>query len=173
MSRWQNYLDFIKMPPIKRFTSLTEEEINDLTLKVQNKSTTSSDKKWEKVFKDFLTENEIDDDFYAFDTETLNKRLSKLWFGACQNNKEHTRYRANSLRSMWYSLNHCLKKSGKTFDITTSPELLICQSAFTDAMKELKSLGFYYEVNHTEIIPALIHEKSEHKSQIIKEIYQP
>ena len=66
------------MPPIKRFTSLTDDEINDLRLKVQNKNTTNSDNKWEKVFKEFLRENEMDEDFYAFDTETLNKWLSKL-----------------------------------------------------------------------------------------------
>ena len=90
------------MPLIKRFVSLTDDEINDLRLKVQNKNTTSSNKKWEKVFKEFLKENKMDDDFYPFNTEALNKWLSKLWFGARQN-KEHTRYRANSLRSMRYA----------------------------------------------------------------------
>ena len=79
------------MPPIKRFASLTDDEINDLRLKVQNRNTTSSDKKWEKVFKEFLRENEIDEDFYVSNIETLNKFLSKLWFGAHQNNKEHAR----------------------------------------------------------------------------------
>ena len=136
---------FEKMPPIKRIASLTDDEINDLRLKVQNKSTTYSDKKWEKVFKAFLRENEMDEDFNAFDTETLNKWLSKLWFGAHQNKKEHTRFRANSLRSMHYTLNKCLQKYGKTYDITALPEFVTSQSAFLNAMmKELKSLFLFF-----------------------------
>ena len=106
------------------------------------------------MFKEFLRENEMDKDFYTFDTETLNKWLSKLWFGAHQKNKEHTRYRANSLRSMCYTLNRCLKKNGKTYDITTSPEFVTSQSAFLAAMKELNRLGYSYVVNHTEITGA-------------------
>ena len=96
----------------------------------------------------------MDEDFYAFDTETLNTWLSKLWFGCHQNNKEHTRYRANSLRSMHYALNRCLKKYGKTYNITTSSEFITSQSTFQDAMNELKSLGYDYVVNHTEITGA-------------------
>ena len=132
----------------------------------QNKNTRNQDDKWERVFKQFLKENEIDKDFYAFDTQTLNIWLSKLWFGARQDNKksktsklnqneseEPIRYRANSLRAMRYSINRLLKKKGKNFDITTSDEFIPCQLAFDDAMKELKSLGLGYVVNHTEITP--------------------
>ena len=55
---------------------------------------------------------------------------------------------------MCYALNRCLKKNGKTYNITTALEFVTSQSAFLDAMKELKSLGYGYIVNHTEITGA-------------------
>ena len=61
------------------------------------------------IFKDFVTENDMNDDFYDFDIPSLDKWLGKLWFGARQNNPDHTRYHANSLKSLWYALNRCLK----------------------------------------------------------------
>ena len=105
-------------------------------------------------------------DFYEFDIPTLNEWLSKLWFGACQDNtrkkkksepEEHQdegkRYRANSLHAMRYAINRLLKKSGRKFDITKSDDFIPSQLAFDDAIKELKKLGYGYVINHIEILP--------------------
>ena len=117
----------------RRFATITDESLKTLQLNSENKNTKSQDEKWEKVFKSFLEEHEMNSDFYAFDVPTLNDWLSKLWFGARQDNsckkrqkeeteeeKEGKRYRANSLHSMRYAINRLLKKNGKRFDITKS-----------------------------------------------------
>lgn len=139
------------MPPIKRFATLTDDELDEARLKAQNKNTASSDMKWEKVFKVFLSENDMNEDFYAFDVQTLDKWHGKLLFGAHQNNEDHSRYRVKSLKSLRYALNRCLKKSGKTYNIIPSPEFVSSQTIFKDTIAELKSLEFGYVVNHTEI----------------------
>ena len=147
----------------RRFPTITNDELKTLQTNTENKNTKSQDQKWDKVFKSFLAEHDMDCDFYAFDIPTLNEWLSKLWFGARQDNsrkkklpeteEEGKRYRANSLHSMRYAINRLLKKSGRLFDITTSDEFIPCQLANDDAIKELKKLGYGYVVNHVEIIP--------------------
>ena len=143
---------------------ITDDDLKSMQQSNQNKNTRNQDEKWERVFKLFLKENDIDEDFYAFDTKTLSTWLSKLWFGARQDNTrykkeksdesdEPKRYRANNLRAMRYSINRLLKKKGKQFDVTTSDEFIPCQLAFEDAMKELKSLGLGYVLNHIEVAP--------------------
>ena len=52
---------------------------------------------------------------------------------------------------MHYTLNKCLQKYGKTYDITDLPEFITSQSVFLNAMKELKSLGYGYVISDTEI----------------------
>ena len=59
-------------------------ENRQIRLYVQPKNTINADKKWESVFKEFLSTNDMTKDFYNFDAETLNKWLSKLWFSARQ-----------------------------------------------------------------------------------------
>lgn len=134
-----------------RFGDVSDESVNKIREQAANKNTKKADKKWEKVFKLFLAENEMDDDFYAFDTETLNKWLAKLWFGARNVKGEY--YRANSVKSMKYALNRCLKNNGKEFDINVSDNFVHSQRAYGDAMKHLKSIGLGYVVSHKEIIP--------------------
>ena len=62
------------------FDIRTDEQIEEARLEVQAKNTISADKKWEAVFKEFLQANDMSEDFYNFDVETLNVWLSKLWF---------------------------------------------------------------------------------------------
>ena len=69
--------DFVKMP-IKCLAELTDEEIDEVRGNVKNSNTKNTDKNREKFSKTFLTENEMDDDCYAFDMPTLNEWLSKL-----------------------------------------------------------------------------------------------
>ena len=146
----------------KWFGDETDTDIQRIRDAVQAKNTVNADKKWEAVFKSFLKENDMDEDFYVFDVDTLNKWLSKLWFRARQkqtkeemiNNKPGKCYRANSLKSMRYAINRMLQKKGnKDYDITSSECFIACQRAFEDALKELKSLGLGYVVSHVEIAP--------------------
>ena len=51
---------------------------------------------------------------------------------------------------MHYSLNRSLKNAGK-FEMCTAPKFIQSKVTFEPAMKELKSLGFGYVVNHSEI----------------------
>lgn len=133
------------------FGDVSDEHIERKREQYKNNNTRKADKKWEKVFKEFLVENDMSDDFYAFDMETLNKWLGKLWFGARNVKGEH--YRANSIKSLKYSLNRSLKSHGKEYDINSSDQFVHSQRAYTDAMKELKALGLGYVVSHKEIIP--------------------
>lgn len=163
-----------KMPKkknIKRFGDVSDKHIEETRQEVQNKNTTNADKKWEKVFRDFLIDNEMDNDFYAFDTETLNKWLAKLWFGA--RNQKGGYYRANSVRSMKYALNRCLKKAGKEFDITTSDKFVHSQRGYADAMKQLKILGYGYVVSHKEIIPEGIYLTNSQSCLVIQTRTRP
>ena len=144
---------------MSHFDTRTDEEIVQARHDVQPKNTLNADKKWEAVFKDFLRVNDMNEDFYNFDEETLNLWLSKLWFRARQkqtkeevnNNIPGKRYRANSLKSMRYAINRLLQKQERKFDIINSEKFIPSQRAFDDAMKELKALGYGYVVSHIEI----------------------
>ena len=145
-----------------RFEEKTDEDIDKIREEVQAKNTISADKKWETVFKEFLEANDMSQDFYDFDVDTLNKWLTKLWFRARQKQmKEEAkegqpgkRYRAKSLKSMRYAINRVLQKKNKNkFDIISGEQFVPCQRAFDDAIKELKKLGLGYVVSHTEILP--------------------
>ena len=155
-----------EMADKKRFPTITNDSLKALQLSIENKNTKSQDEKWERVFKSFLNQHDMHSDFYDFDIPTLNEWLSKLWFGARQDNSkkknktdvqedenEGKRYHANSLHAMRYAINRLLKKSGRKFDITKSDEFIPCQLAFEDAIKELKILGYGYVINHIEILP--------------------
>ena len=72
--------------------AVMDGELDEAGSKVVNPNTAYLDKKWEKVFKDFLKENDMNDDFYDFDIPTPDKWVGKLWFRARQNNQEYTRY---------------------------------------------------------------------------------
>ena len=144
---------------MSHFDTRTDAEIVQARQEVQSKNTLNANKKWETVFKEFLKANEMDEDFYNFDEETLNTWLSKLWFRArqkqtkeeIQKNLPGKRYRANSLKSMRYAINRLLQKNEKQFDIITSEKFIQSQRAFEDPMKELKTLGYGYVKSHVEI----------------------
>ena len=72
----------------RRFPVITNESLKSLQQNCENKNTKNQDNKWEKVFKCFLAEHDMDTDFYDFDIPTLNEWLSKLWFGARQDNSK-------------------------------------------------------------------------------------
>ena len=147
---------------MSRFDTRTDKQITKVRQEVQPKNTLNADRKWENVFKDFLHANDMNNDFYAFDEQTLNDWLSKLWFRARQKQiKEELKenlpgknYRANSLKSMRYAISRLLAKTEKKFDIINSDKFVQSQRAFEDAIKELKILGLGYVVSHVEILPA-------------------
>ena len=122
-----------------QFAIRTDEEIAETKQNVQPKNTLNADKKSETVFKEFLKANNMTEDFFDFDEETLSKWLSKLWFGARQKQTKDEvkkgepgkRYQANSLRSMRYAINRLLAKSdrSKNFDIIASEKFISCQRA--------------------------------------------
>lgn len=95
---------------------------------------------------------EEDQDFYAFDIETLNKWLTKFWFAA-RKQKENDKYTISTLDNIRYALNRCLKKAGKTFDITKSEAFIPSQLAFNDANRDLKREGKGVVKSHIEIMP--------------------
>ena len=100
----------------RRFAQSSDEGLKTLQVENENKNTKNQDEKWERVFKSFLAEHDMNDDFYAFDVETLNQWLSKLWLGArldntrrkASNNEQQEEgkcYQADSLHAMRYAIN--------------------------------------------------------------------
>lgn len=154
---FQNNSKTIKMPNKKRFLEMSEEDLDQEREDSQNKNTISAEKKAERAFKAFLGEqDELDPeqtDFYAFDIDTLNKWLSKFWFAA-RTAKTGEKYTISSLDNMRYSLNRCLQKAGKTYDITKSDTFIPSQLAFKDAKRALKKDGKGVVNSHVEISPA-------------------
>lgn len=144
------------MPTLKRFGDASDKCIKKIRQDVQNQNSISAEKRAERAFIAFLSEQEDlpeeQTDFYAFDTETLDKWLGKFWFAA--RTKKMEKYTISSLDNMRYSLNRCLKKAGKMFDITKSEAFIPSQQAFNDATKDLKMCGKGVVKSHKEIIPS-------------------
>ena len=104
-------------PSRKRFKILTDEEMKEKQLSVQNINSIKNEKKAEKAFKEYLQQaGEVDINFYCYAEEKLDYHLSKFWFAARKKNEEL--YRVSSLENMRHSLNRALKRFGHNFDIT-------------------------------------------------------
>ena len=146
----------------KHFLVLNAEEIEAKSKKSKNINTDKCECKADRAFKKFLIalgKEENDTDYWFYDEVTLDDCLAKFWFGArkdiCEDlpvdnyddqedpEMKSRLYKANTLKSFWYSLNRILKAKGHLYDIIDrrTASFIKSQKAFTDALKELKAEG--------------------------------
>ena len=128
--------------------------------KVQKKNTRKNDKVAERQFHDYLSFKECAHTrFWEFTKEDLDNHLSHFWFSTRQTKvdettKEPKKYRVQTLKTIWYALNHVLREEGVSYDIITDPAFRKSQTAFTDCCKELKEEGYGFITPADEITPS-------------------
>ena len=156
----------------KRFESFTSEELHAKRQNTVPTSTVKNNRKWDKVFRDYLREKQCGNtEYWYYPDEELDSVLSNFWFEARTQRspltpeekilaKERNQdihpdlYSIASLRNLRNGLSRCLAEHGKHIDLTTDPHFKKSQQSFKDACKELKKLGkgvvhSYPEIDHS------------------------
>ena len=110
------------MDSTERFTSLSEEEIQNLRTELNSKSTQKSNKRAAGTLRQYLMEKKQRSDFENFDKVTLNAALSQFYVNLRK--PDGTKYKMTSFESIRHSLNRYLKYPpfNKTFDIVKDEE---------------------------------------------------
>lgn len=94
------------MATIKRFGDLDEESIRELEENKDSRSTKNTIKRSVKIFRAFLKENDMNDNFEDFPRENLNDALKKFYANARTEKGEH--YKTNSMSALKYGLSRHL-----------------------------------------------------------------
>lgn len=139
---------------MKRFENISDEQLKQKQESLQNRNTIESEKKAERLFKEYLKEmGEEELNFYEFSESKLDKHLAKFWFAARTKNGQ--KYKMGSLETIRYSLNRALKRYGHKFDITKRECTAFTSSikAYEDATTELKQEGKGFTKNYPAINP--------------------
>ena len=118
---------------------------------MRNQNTLKSDLKCERVLVKYLLAKGISEEYWLMNEPDLNKLLSKFWFEV--QTQEGEKYTVCSLAHLWYGINRMLKRKGHEYDIVHSSSFTGCQSAFSDACKELKEEGLGVVNSYKEIEP--------------------
>ena len=98
-------------------------------------STLKCDKKWTKVFRDYLEEKDCENtEFWTYPEDELDTILSKFWFEVRSNQKdqngEFKHYSLTSLQGLRNALTHELVKHNRNIHLTNDPNFKKSQSAF-------------------------------------------
>ena len=146
---------------LKRHKSFSDQEIVQKRYEATPQSTLKCDKKWTKVFREYLMEKDcINTEFWTYPDEELDAILCKFWFEVRSTHKkndgEFEQYSITSLRNLRNALTRELVKHNRNIDLTNYPPYKKSQAAFKDACKELKKIGkgkirSYPEINHTGV----------------------
>ena len=115
----------------KRFETFTAEEISTKRHNTIPSSTLKNNIKWDKVFKDYLREKNVQNiEYWYYPDEELDALLCNFWFevrtqkpklegpeleSACKNNEDlhQELYSIARLRNMRNALSRCLQEHGK------------------------------------------------------------
>ena len=110
------------MDSTERFTSLSEEEIQNLRTELNSKSTQKSNKRAAGTLRQYLMEKKQRSDFENFDKVSLNAALSQFYVNLRK--PDGTKYKMTSFESIRHSLNRYLQSPpiNKTFDIVKDEE---------------------------------------------------
>ena len=127
----------------KRHKSFSEAEIKQKKEESTPKSTLKCDKKWTKVFREYLMEKDVENtEFWTYPEDELDDILSRFWFEVrstnIDENGDFTHYSLTSLHGLRNALTRELVKHNRNIDLTTDPSFKKSQMAFKDASKELK-----------------------------------
>ena len=99
------------------------------------KNTVKSDAKCERILVAYLKEMKLNENFWEYNLEDLDKTLGKFWFAAHSHKGDH--YTVSSLKHIRCALKRVLFKRSK-IDILTHPEFADSHLKFNDACRELK-----------------------------------
>ena len=130
----------------KRHKNFSEAEILKKHYEAKSDSTLKCDKKWTKVFREYLMEKEYNNtEFWTYPHDELDDILAKFWFEVRSTQKDsegqYQHYSLTSLRGLRNALTRELVKHNRNIDLTTDPLFKKSQSAFKDASKDLKRIG--------------------------------
>ena len=134
------------MESTKRHQSFSTEEITKKRHKATPDSTFKCNKKWDKVFREYLQEKNYEyTEYWCYPDDELDSILVKMWFELCSSVKddkgEFLPYTITSLRNLRNALTRELNIHGRYIDLPNDPKYKNSQMAFKDACKELKELG--------------------------------
>ena len=129
------------MDSTERFTSLSEEEIQNLRTELNSKSTQKSNKRAAGTLRQYLMEKKQRSDFENFDIVSLNAALSQFYVNLRK--PDGTKYKMTSFESIRHSLNRYLQAPlfNKTFDIVKDEEFRNANVNFRAVMADLKREG--------------------------------
>ena len=146
------------MASAKRHQNYSDEQIVKKRQDAVPKSTIKCDKKWDKVFREYLMEKECaNTEYWTYPDDELDRILSKFWFEVrstkLTSDGEYEHYSLTSLRNLRNALTRELVKHGRNIDLTTDTHYKQSQMSFKDAAKELKKIGkgtihSYPEISH-------------------------
>ena len=132
--------------PRKQHQTFTSEQIKKKRHEATPDSTLKCNRKWNKVFRDYLEEKDFEStEYWCYPEDELDRILSKMWFeirsSMTDEKGEQIPYSVTSMRNMRNALTRELNIHGKFIDLTTDPMFKQSQMAFKDACKELKEMG--------------------------------
>ena len=131
---------------MQRHQSYTSEEIKQKHHDATPQSTLKCDKKWSKVFREYLMEKDYaNTEFWMYPDDELDRILAKFWLKVQSNQKDENgdfiHYSLTSLCGLRNALIRELVKHNRNIDLTTDPSFKNSQAALKDAAKELKCIG--------------------------------
>jgi hypothetical protein len=132
------------MNKIARFKPVSEEEMTDLLVDNDSKSTQTTIKRSLNAFRSFFKENGDNEDFEILNKEELNDKF-RLFFASIKKqggnaDEDGGLYKRNAFVSLRYGLSKHIKKE-MGYDIVEDVEFIISQEIFQAVCKKIKKCG--------------------------------
>ena len=126
---------------MKRFATISEQEIEQKRRLLTPKNTTKCETSAANVLRDYLTEKGMNIQFETFPKKELDTVLSKFYLEA--RTKDGQLFKKSSIEGIRYSLNRFLKKlpNNETFDLLKDTSFAKSNDSFKLALQEIKNAG--------------------------------
>ena len=143
----------------KRHKEFTEADLKKKRLDATPQCTLKCDAKWNKVFREYLMEKEVQNtEYWTYPDDELDNVLAKYWFEVCSTNVDENGdsvpYCVTSMRSLQNGLTRELGEHNRNIDLTSDPTFKKSQASFKDTCKELKKIRKGKITRYPEILQA-------------------
>lgn len=137
-------------PAPKRFASLNEDEYDEIIKNKDSEATLRSTRKAVNVFRSYLSEKKLPQNFEALSKSELDSVLCKFYVEVRKVDGDY--YKTASMNSLRAGICRYVKDNGKSgVDIIKDTEFAQSTIAFKAALVKLKSIGKGDTVHHSDI----------------------
>ena len=134
----------------KRFTSVTDADVDAVTSDQTPKSTNDATRNWVRIFEEFLKRSNVVLDLMSCTKEELCLALSCCYVG--MRTQAGGTYQYNSYKAFRAAISRHVQKLGRNLDIFNDVEFRRSNEAFEGIIKKLRRKGEMNPIAHKDII---------------------